>query len=101
MNTVNIDVTVDAPLPEAQSRILDRVDQRLRSVGFTGRQLDRTAVVYRPKFVGLPLVWLVRRLHNEHVTFTFTEQGPVTDVRTAGRLRDRAHAEVTEALGGR
>lgn len=100
MNTVNIDVIVDAPLPEAQSRILDRVDQRLRSVGFTGRQLDRT-VVYRPKFIGLPLVWLVRRLQNEHVTFTFTEQGPITDVRAAGRLRDRAHAEVTEALGGR
>jgi hypothetical protein len=100
MKTVNIDVTVDAPMPEAQGRILDRVDHRLRSVGFTGRPLDG-ALVYRPKFIGLPLVWLVRRLQNEHVAFTFTEQGLVTDVRPAGRLRDRARAEVTEALGGR
>jgi hypothetical protein len=100
MRTVNIDVTVDAPMPEAQGRILDRVDHRLRSVGFTGRPLDG-ALVYRPKFIGLPLVWLVRRLQNEHVAFTFTEQGLVTDVRAGGRLRDRARAEVTEALGGR
>ncbi len=34
------------------------------------------------------------------MTFTFAEQGPVTEVRVAGQLRDRAHAEVTEALGG-
>jgi len=100
MKTVDLDVTVDASLPEAQGRILDRVDRRLRSVGFTGRHLDG-ALVYRPKFIGLPLAWLVRRLQNEHVAFTFTEQGPVTDVRAAGRLRDRACAEVTEALGGR
>jgi hypothetical protein len=100
MNAVDIDMTVDAPMPEAQDRILDRVDHRLRSVGFTGRHLNGT-LVYRPKFIGLPLVWLVRRLQNEHVAFTFTERGPVTDVRAAGRLRDRASAEVTEALGGR
>jgi hypothetical protein len=100
MKTVNIDVTVDAAMPEAEDRILDRVDRRLRSVGFTGRHLDG-ALVYRLKFIGLPLVWLVRRLQNEHVAFTFTEEGPVTDVRAAGRLRDRARAEVTEALGGR
>jgi hypothetical protein len=100
MKTVNIDVTVDAPMPEAEDRILDRVDRRLRSVGFTGRHLDG-GQVYRPKFIGLPLVWLVRRLQNEHVAFFFTEQGRVTDVRATGRLRDRAHAEVTEALGGR
>jgi hypothetical protein len=100
MKTVNINVTVDAPMPEAEDRILDRVDRRLRSVGFTGRQTDG-ALVYQPKFIGLPLVWLARRLQNEHVAFTFTEQEPVTDVRAAGRLRDRAHAEVTEALGGR
>ena len=100
MKTVDLDVTVDAPLPEAQGRILDRVDRRLRSAGFTGRHLNG-ALVYRPKFIGLPLVWLVRRLQNEHVAFTFTEQGLVTDVRAAGRLRDRARAEVTEALGGR
>ena len=100
MKIVNINVTVDAPMPEAEDRIVDRVDRRLRSVGFTGRHLDG-ALVYRPKFIGLPLVWLVRRLQNEHMAFTFTEQGPVTDVRAAGLLRDRARAEVTEALGGR
>jgi hypothetical protein len=84
MNTVHISVTVDAPMPEAEDRILDRLDRRLRSVGFTGRHLDG-ALVYRPKFIGLPLVWLVRRLQNEHVAFTFAEQGPVTDVRAGGR----------------
>ena len=99
MQHIDFAVTVDAPMPEAQDRILDRVDRRLRSAGLSRRQLDG-AIVYRPKFIGLPLVWLVRRLQNEHMTFTFTEQGPVTDVRAAGRLRDRAHAEVTEALGG-
>jgi hypothetical protein len=100
MKTVNINVTVDASMPETEDRILDRVDRRLRWAGFTGRHLDG-ALAYRPKFAGLPLVWLVRRLQNEHVAFTFTEQGPVTDVRATGRLRDRAQAEVTEALGGR
>jgi hypothetical protein len=49
MKTVNINVTVDAPMPQAEDRILDRVDRRLRSVGFTGRHLD-SALVYRPKF---------------------------------------------------
>jgi cytochrome c-type biogenesis protein CcmE len=51
----------------------------------------------RPKFVGLVIVWTVRRLQDEHVTFTFTDQGRVTEVRAAGQLRDRAH---TEVLGG-
>ena len=88
MKTVNIDVTVDAAMPEAEDRILDRVDRRLRSVGFTGRHLHG-ALVYRPKFIGLPLVWLVRRLQNEYVAFTFTEEGPVTDVRAGGRAAPR------------
>ena len=48
-----------------------------------------------------PSVWLVRRLQNEHVAFAFEQRGQVTDVRATGKLRDRAHAEVTEALGGR
>lgn len=99
MKPIDLAVTVDAPWPEAQSRVLDTVDHRLRSVGFTGRRKDG-ALEYRPKFVGLVIVWAVRRLQDEHVTFTFTEQGPVTEVRAAGRLRDRAHTEVTEALGG-
>jgi hypothetical protein len=34
------------------------------------------------------------------LTMTVAEQGPVTQVRAAGKLRDRAHAEVTEAFGG-
>ena len=100
MKPVGLTVTVDAPMPEAQDRILGRVDDRLRSAGLTGREKNG-AVDYRPKFIGLVIVWTVRRLQDEHVTFTFAEQGPVTEVRVAGRLRDRAHAEVTEALGGR
>jgi hypothetical protein len=99
MNQIDLTMTVDGPVPKAQSLILDRVGPRLRAVGLTGRQLDG-AVVYRPKFVGLPAVWLVRRLQGEGVTFTFTEQGRATQVRATGKLRDRAHAEVTEALGG-
>jgi hypothetical protein len=99
MNTVNVEMTVQAPMPEAHDQILDRIDRRLRSVGLTGRDVDGT-LVYRPKFVGLPLLWLVRRLQNEQVAFTFTDRGPVTDVHATGRLRARAHAEVTEALGG-
>jgi hypothetical protein len=39
-------------------------------------------------------------MQHEGVMFTFDARGPVTDVRAAGRLRDRAHAELTEALGG-
>jgi hypothetical protein len=96
---IDLTVTVDQPMPQARDGILDRVDHRLRAAG-----LPRTAapdgVDYRPKFVGLVLVWLVRRLQHEHVTFTFDTRGPATDVRAAGRLRDRAHAELTEALGG-
>jgi hypothetical protein len=41
----------------------------------------------------------VRRLQKERVTFTFEEQGQVTEMRVTGRLRDRAHTELTEALG--
>ena len=71
----------------------------MRSVHFAGRA-DGDAVKYRPAFVGLPTVWLIRRLSNEHVLFSFEEQGPVTEVRVTGRLRPRAHAEVAEAFGG-
>ena len=99
MNQIDLTVTIDKPAGEAESLILDRVDTRLRSVGLTGRHLNGT-LEYRPKFIGLPLVWLIRRLQGEGVTFTFTERGPVTHVLARGKLRDRAHAEVTEALGG-
>jgi hypothetical protein len=32
--------------------------------------------------------------------FAFEQRGPVTEVRVTGKLRSRARAEVTEALGG-
>jgi hypothetical protein len=99
MNQIDLTVTIDKPAGEAESLILNRVDTRLRSVGLTGRQLDGT-LVYRPKFIGLVWVWLIRRLQGEGVTFTFTKQGPVTHVLARGKLGDRARAEVTEALGG-
>jgi hypothetical protein len=99
MNQIDLTVTIDKPAADAEGLILDLVDTRLRSVGLTGRHLDGT-LVYRPRFVGLPAVWLIRRLQGEGVTFTFTEQGPVTQVLARGKLRDRAHVEVTEALGG-
>jgi hypothetical protein len=99
MQDINLTVTVDQPMPQARDRILDRVDHRLRATGLT-RRAAPGEVDYRPKFVGLVLVWLIRRLQHEGVTFTFDARGPVTDVRAAGRLRDRAHAELTEALGG-
>ena len=99
MQDIDLTVTVDQPMPQAQDRILDRVDHRLRATGLT-RRAAPDGVDYQPKFVGLVLVWLIRRLQHEGVTFTFDARGPVTDVRAAGRLRDRAHAELTEALGG-
>lgn len=99
MNQIDLTMTVDGRAPDAERLILDRVGSRLGAVGLVGRQLDG-ALVYRPKFIGLPAVWLIRRLQGEGVTFTFTEQGEVTQVRATGKLRDRAHAEVTEALGG-
>jgi hypothetical protein len=92
-------VTVNGPVPQAQSRIHDSVDQRLRSAGYAGREKDE-ALEYRPKFAVPVVVWAIRRLQNEHVTFAFEEQGRVTEVRVTGRLRDRAHTELTEALGG-
>jgi hypothetical protein len=99
MESLDLTVTVDRPLPDAQTQILDSVDSRLRSVGFTGHRQDN-GLDYRPKFTGLVIVWLVRRLQDEHVMFAFEQRGPVTEVRVTGKLRDRAHAEVTEALGG-
>jgi hypothetical protein len=99
MNQIDLTVTIDRTVADASSLLLDRVDGPLRAAGLTGRQQDGT-LEYRPKFVGLVIVWLVRRLQDEHVTFTLEADGPVTQVRVTGRLRDRAHAEVTEALGG-
>ncbi len=99
MHDIDLTVSVDQPMPDAQDRILDRVDHRLRGAGYTRRAVPG-GVDYRPKFIGLVLVWLVRRWRHEGVTFTFDPRGRSTEVRAAGRLRDRAHAELTEALGG-
>jgi len=99
MKTIDFAVTIDGPAAEAQSRILDRVDHRLRSAGFTGHE-KAGALEYRPKFAVPAVIWAVRRLRNEQVTFTFEERGRVTEVRASGRLPSRAHAEVAEAFGG-
>jgi hypothetical protein len=99
MQDINLTVTVDQPMPDAQDRILDRVDHRLRGASLT-KHVTPGGVEYRPKFIGLIFVWLVRRLQHEGVTFTFDAHGPATEVRVAGKLRDRAHTELTEALGG-
>jgi hypothetical protein len=99
MKAIDLAVTVDGPVAEAHSRILDRVDQRLRSAGYNGHEKTGT-LEYRPKFTIPAFVWAIRRLRNEQLTFTFEEQGRVTEVRAFGRLRDRAYAEVAEALGG-
>jgi hypothetical protein len=99
MHDINLTVTVDQPMPAAQDRILDRVDHRLRGAGLT-QHVTRAGVAYQPKFIGLVFVWLARRAMHEGVTFTFDPRGRSTEVRVAGKLRDRAHTELTEALGG-
>jgi hypothetical protein len=99
MQDIDLTVTVDQPMPDAQDRILDRIDDRLRGAGLT-QHVTPGGVEYRPEFAGLALVWLIRRLRHEGVTFTFGPHGRSTGVRAAGRLRDRAHTELTEALGG-
>ena len=73
MHDIDLTVTVDQPMPQAQDQILDRVDHRLRGVGLA--------------------------MH-EGVTFTFDPHGRATEVRVTGKLRDRAHTELAEALGG-
>jgi hypothetical protein len=98
MQPIDLKVTVDRPMPDAQTQILDRIEPRMRSVNYRGRA-HGDAVTYRPKFIG-PTLWVIRRLTNEHVTLTFEQHGPATEVRVTGKLRDRAHAEVSEAFGG-
>lgn len=98
MKSINLNLTIDRPVSQARARVLDLASPLLR--GFTERR-NADAVEYRPK-VAMPVVlWAVRRLQGEHVTFTFDQRGAaVTEVRATGRLRNRAHAELTEALGG-
>jgi hypothetical protein len=99
MHDIDLTVTVDRPMPDAQDRILDQVDHRLRGASLT-KHVTPGGVEYRPKSIGLVFVWLVRRWQHEGVTFTFDPRGRSTEVRAVGRLRDRAHTELTEALGG-
>jgi hypothetical protein len=99
MQDIDLTVTVDQPMPQAQDRILDRVDHRLREARLT-QKVTPAGVQYRPKYAGLVATWLIRRARHEGVTFTFDAHGPATEVRVAGKLGDRAHADLTEALGG-
>ena len=99
MQDIDLTVTVDQPMPQAQDRILDRVDHRLRGVGLA-QHVTPGRVQYQPKFIGLVLLWWIRRAMHEGVTFTFDPHGRATEVRVAGKLRGRAHTELTEALGG-
>lgn len=98
MQAVDLTVSVDRPMPAAGTHILDTLEPRMRSVGFTASgQGDVTT--YRPKFVGLVFVWLYRRLSDEHVTLSFEQRGSGTEVRVTGKLRDRAYAEVNDEFG--
>jgi hypothetical protein len=99
MKPIDLAVTIERPIPQAQAQFADRVDRPLRSSGLAPRR-TADSMQYRPRFTGLVIVWTVRRLQGEHVTFTFKEIGSITQVRATGRLRDRAHAKLTEALSG-
>jgi hypothetical protein len=98
MQAVDLTLTVDRPMPGAGTKILDTFEPRMRAVGFTTNG-QGDVITYRPKFIGLFFVWLYRRLADEHVTLAFEQQGPSTEVRVTGKLRDRAYAEVNEAFG--
>jgi hypothetical protein len=97
MKPVDLAVTVNQPAQQAQDRILDRVGPGLRALGFTEHAQPGVAE-YRPRFIGLVIVWAVRRLRGEHLTLTFEQRGRATEVRAAGRLRNRDHAEFTDML---
>jgi hypothetical protein len=99
MKRIEFTVNVDGALAEAQARVLGSIDTVLRARGL-GQHPKADGAEYRPRFVGLVVVWAVRRLQNEHVTVSFEHRGSTTEVRVTGRLRDRAYTELTEALGG-
>lgn len=99
MQPIDIKVIIDRPVPDARVQILDNVEPRMRSVHFSERA-QGDAVTFRPKFMGLPAVWLMRRLSNEHLKLAFEQEGSVTQVKVTGKLSSRAHSEVIEALGG-
>jgi hypothetical protein len=99
MEAVDFAMTVNQPMPDAQSEIISKIEPRMRSIGYAGHS-NGDAVRYRPKFVGLVIIWVYRRIiQNEQVTFSFKSSGPATEVRVSGKLRPRAVAEVTEAVG--
>lgn len=99
MKPIDDAVTIGAQVSQAQARIADRVSPRLDALGFASSRRDG-ALEYRPKFSWPMGLWALRRLQGEHVTITFDPQGTATEVRAVGKLRDRAHAELTEALRG-
>jgi hypothetical protein len=100
MKSIDLTITIDRPLPEAQTQVLAAIDPVMRARSL--RQLPKgNTVEYRPKFVGLVVIWLTRRLGNEHVTFTFEQRGSTTELRATGRLHNRAHTELTDALAQR
>jgi hypothetical protein len=98
MQSIDLSIAVDRPIREAQAQVLGLVDPLLHA-GYTSRRAGDT-VEYRPKFIGLPIMWAIRRLMGGSVRFTFEQQGSATQVRANGRLRNRPYAELTEALGG-
>jgi len=97
MQDIDLTVTVDQPMPDAQDQILDRVDHRLRGAGYTSTSPRR--VEYRPKFVGLVFVWLIRRLQHDGVTFTFDARGAPPRSRRRPAARPRPH-RAHRGLGG-
>ena len=97
MKPVDLTITMNQPVAEAQAAVADKVGPRLD--GFNERRGTDT-VEYRPKVVWPLIVWLVRLAQGQHVTFTFVPQGQGTEVHASGRLGDSAHADVVEALNG-
>jgi hypothetical protein len=98
MESLDLTVTIDRPMPDAQTQLLSDLDSRLRSVGFTGHPHDN-GVNYRPKFIGPVFVWLARRLSGEHVMFAFEQHGQVTEVRvTEARVAHRRPSRPTPAV---
>jgi len=97
MKSIELSFTVDRPLREAQDQVLGQIDPLLRT-GYAARLAGDT-VEYRPKFIGLALLLVIRRLRGDRVTFTFERRDLATEVRVNGRLGNPRQADLTEALG--
>jgi len=98
MQNIDLRLTVDRPMPGAGTQIMDAFDPRMRSIGFNPSS-HGDVTTYRPRFVGLVFVWLYRRLSDEHLKLAFEQHGQTTEVRVTGKVRSRAHAEVSEEFG--